>query len=173
MPGRWAVYLGFSLLAAALLVLAGILPKVLKERELSASINQLETSIARQEILRPMFASIVGELQAPQPEPETPVGTLPEPRTVEDITVYLERMARTCGIGSFAFVPVPESLSREGQRLAVSATLTTKPQQLQTFLTCLTLAEGFSHLQELDISKPESGLQAKMLFWLQLPAKGA
>lgn len=175
LPGRWALYLGASLLCTAIVVLAGILPLAMQDREQTKTIAGLEQDLVRQGVLAPLHTAVLQELQSPLPVPKVVSRNLETPKTVEELPEYLGRMAQSCGITNFTFVPVPQSLDRKTERLAVTATLAASPDRMRQFLNSLSMAQDFERLQEADLSilggkaGRDGGLQARLLFWVRLP----
>lgn len=176
LPGRWAVYLGASLLVSALIVLGGILPLVMQHRQQAQTIVTLEQDLIRKQVMTPLYTAVTQELATPPPLPAGAARKLPTPQTVEELPGYLGKMAQASGIARFTFIPVPQSLDRGAKRLAVSATLSGPPERLRNFLASLAMAQDFVRLQETDLSGQNGAgdvLQARLLFWLKLPGSEA
>jgi len=165
-PRLWLLALG-----SGLLLLVGVLI-VSAQRSLARlekDIGQLNTQLAAQEILFPLYQKLTGELQAA----ELPLLPLPD-RTelrrdrVAEVPIIFADMARGADMQATRVIPELVALSREAGFFKVDVVVRGDFFAFRQFLTALGEIPYLRQIEEIQIEAQPASKEYRLKLWLAM-----
>lgn len=165
-----AAFLALAGLGLALLVfLLGVVPAQRKACRLNARLAELSEKIETHNELYPVYASLQERLKKPVPL----VGRVRESEglsrdEVGRIMPLISELARSHGLQAVNVDPVPQSLDKESNLIAVDMLVTGDFKNFQGFINDLVALPALRHIESFQLREVFGGRQFKAKIWLEL-----
>ncbi|MFW6334591.1 MAG: hypothetical protein ACOC0W_04900 [Desulfosalsimonas sp.] len=168
---RAIAYILFSAIMLGAMIAVGILPTRSRIAETEQQIQQLKTSIEKQEIFHPLYQSLKKKTEETrQPDAFTGANTIGRqgPVSLDNSAGVLESMAESAGMESYSFSPAPGSMEKNDKRLLVHGRLGGGYIDFRKFLINMVTAKGFDRLEMLEAKSAASHPEYRLRIWLRI-----
>ncbi|MCF8111873.1 MAG: hypothetical protein K9J85_10340 [Desulfobacteraceae bacterium] len=165
---RALAYIIFSAVVLGTMFMLGILPALQQIGETEKKARHLEAEIEKQKIFKPLYRS----LQQKKKDEILPkyitgeTGLKTQSLTIENVSGSLYAMAESAGIKTSSFSPVPDSMTKDSDKLLVNGRLQGEYQAFKDFLISLTTSRAFWDFELLEVKSAAGHPEYRMQMWV-------